>query len=60
MNEKRHINHDERLGDTNFEFTMTEIIACYRGNHWDRRDDGTVMTEEEIIEDVLTHDVEEA
>ena len=55
---KTYINNDERLGD-HYEFTMPEMIEIYRGNHWDRRDDGTTMTEAEIEEQVLSYEVEE-
>lgn len=54
---KTYINHDERLGDE-YEFTMPQMIKIYRSNKWDRKD-GKKMTDDEIISDVLTMDIEE-
>lgn len=55
---KTYKNNDPRLGES-MEFTMDEMISLYRDNHWDKRDDGSIMTDEEIIDDVLDHDIEE-
>ena len=47
-----YINHDERFGEP-IEFTLPEMIACYRENHWHDE-----MTDAEIESDILDHDVE--
>ena len=51
-------NNDERLGETCL-FTMADMIKCYRANKWDQCPNGSEMTDDDIIEDVLGHDVEE-
>jgi len=50
-------NNDERLGDC-VKFTIAEMTACYRDNHWDVRADGQTMTDSEIEDDILDHEVE--
>lgn len=55
---KTYKNNDPRLGES-MEFTMQEMIDLYRSNHWDIFENGSKMTDQEIIDDVLNHDVEE-
>jgi hypothetical protein len=59
-------NNDDRLGDC-VKFTIPEMTACYRDNHWDviHSERGNpnspverVMTDTEIENDILAHDVE--
>ena len=50
-------NNDERLGDC-VKFTIAEMTACYRDNNWDVRADGQTMTDSEIEDDILDHEVE--
>lgn len=64
--EKRYINHDPRFG-AQCEFTIPEMIALYRDAGWDEytdEDEGgqtiyKTMTDEEIIDDIMQHDIEE-
>ncbi|MFA4904492.1 MAG: hypothetical protein WC600_17295 [Desulfobaccales bacterium] len=59
---KRYISHDPRFG-TECNFTLPEMIAQYRMSAWDEYEDENgntcTMTDEEIIDDILNHDVEE-
>jgi hypothetical protein len=60
---KRYINHDERFGAEVYAFTLPEMIAQYRDLGWDEYEDdnGIIveMSDDEIIDDILDHDIEE-
>ena len=58
-----YINHDERLGDK-FEFTIPEMVKQYRELGWDQYENEDemgyfmqTMTDEEIVEDLLSMDI---
>ncbi len=60
--EKRYISHDLRFG-TECEFTLPEMIEQYRMCGWDEYEDENgatcVMSDKEIVDDIMDHDVEE-
>ena len=55
-------NHDERLGQDEYDFTIDEMVQQYRDCSWDEYEDenGNIktMTDGEIISDIMTHDIE--
>lgn len=59
---RKYFNHDERFGEA-CEFTIPEMIEQYRAAGWDEYQDenGNIctMTDTEIEEDILDHDIEE-
>jgi len=63
MKNQRYINHDERFGSSVYMFTIPEMIAQYRDLGWDEYEDdnGIIveMSDDEIIDDILDHDIEE-
>lgn len=63
MKEQKYRNLDERFGSEMYEFTIPEMVAQYRELGWDEYedDDGFTqkMSDEEIIEDIFDHDIEE-
>lgn len=54
--EKLYINNDQKLGFTDVVISQEDVIKMYRVNSWDTLPNGK-MTDDEIIDDFLDHDV---